>query len=54
MCPAEVSTIASENGPSGVSGQCPTTTRVPLVLPSPAMLLRKRLRVGGMGPLSGW
>ena len=52
--PAAVSTIASEKEPSGVSGQWPTTTRTPLLLPSPAMWPRKRLRESGMPPFSGW
>ena len=44
-CPSARSTIASANGPNGPSCHHPTTTRTPLVEPTPAIRPRNRCRV---------
>ena len=41
-CPAAVSTMTSVKAPYGDSAQRPTTTRTPLVVPTPAIAPRNR------------
>jgi len=42
--------MTSANLPKGDRSQWPTTTRVPLLLPTPAICPWKREREGGMRP----